>query len=471
MAEGALWTAAEAQAATGGKAVGAWRARGVSIDSRSLRPGDLFVALQGARDGHAFVADALARGAAAAVVAERPLGLPAEAPLLIVPDTLAALHALGAAARARSRARLVAVTGSVGKTGTKEALWRALARSGLTHASAASHNNLYGVPLSLARLPAQAAYGVFEIGMNHAGEITPLVRLVRPHVAIITNVEAVHLEFFSSVEAIADAKAEIFAGLEPGGVAVLNRDNPQFDRLRAHAEAQGVGRIIGFGEHREAEARLIRASLLADHSLVAAEICGQPMTYRLGIPGRHWVINSLAVLAAVAALGGDLAAAAAALADLTALSGRGARHDLALAGGTALLIDESYNASPPAMRAALAALAATPIGPQGRRIAVLGDMLELGAQAPQLHRALAEDVVRLGIDLVFAAGPQMRALFTALPASCRACHAETSTGLVGPVREALRPGDAIMVKGSLGSRMAVIVDALLGRTRTEAANG
>ena len=277
---------------------------------------------------------------------------------------------------------MIGVTGSVGKTGTKEALRLALARSGETHASVASYNNHWGVPLSLARCPASARYAVFEMGMNHAGEIEPLTRLVRPHVAIVTTVEPVHLEFFGSVEAIADAKAEIFRGLEPGGAAVINRDNPQFARLAARAKSAGVERIVSFGEHAKADARLIKCALHPDCSTVQARILGTDVTYKLGAPGRHVVLNSLAVLAAASLAGADLALAALALADLKPPSGgRGARITLDLPGGTALLIDESYNANPASMRAALALLGQAPMGPRGRRIAVLGDMLELGRAA------------------------------------------------------------------------------------------
>src|SRR5205085_216506 len=296
-----------------------------------------------------------------------------------------------------------------GKTGTKEALRLVLAKDGATHASAASYNNHWGVPLSLARCPAAAHYAVFEIGMNHAGEIAPLTRLVRPHVAIVTTVEPVHLEFFDSVEAIADAKAEIFLGIEPGGAAILNRDNPHFARLRKNAVKSHVEHVVSFGEHREADARLINVSLLPDCSTARARILDADVTYKLGAPGKHVVLNSLAALAAVALAGGDLALAALAVSRLEPPSGRGARMRLDLPGGTALLIDESYNANPASMRASLALLGGAQIGPRGRRIAVLGDMLELGPRGEVLHRDLAEAVRANRIDLVFCCGPLMRA--------------------------------------------------------------
>jgi UDP-N-acetylmuramoyl-tripeptide--D-alanyl-D-alanine ligase len=445
---------------------------GISIDTRTIGPGEAFFAIAGEhRDGHDFVAAALAAGAGLAVVAaEKRAGFSPSAPLLVVADVLAALGDLARAARARSPAKILGVTGSVGKTGTKEALRLALSADGETHASVASYNNHWGVPLSLARCPQTARYAVLEIGMNHAGEIAALTALARPHVAIITTVEPVHLEFFGSLEAIADAKAEIFRGLEPGGAAVLNRDNPQFARLRAHAEDAGAGRIISFGEHAKADARLIKCSLHPDCSTVQARILGTDVTYKLGAPGRHLVHNSLAVLAAAALVGADLALAALALAQLRPAAGRGARITLETGDGEAQLIDESYNANPASMRAALALLGQSEIGAHGRRIAVLGDMLELGSRGAQWHRQMLEPVLAHGIDLVFCCGPLMRALWEALPSERRAGYAETSALLEPQVLAAIRPGDTIMVKGSLGSRMGPIVKALERRySRREAA--
>jgi UDP-N-acetylmuramoyl-tripeptide--D-alanyl-D-alanine ligase len=309
---------------------------------------------------------------------------------------------------------------------------------------------------------------VFEIGMNHAGEIEPLTRLVRPHVAIITTVEPVHLEFFRSVEAIADAKAEIFLGLEPGGAAVINRDNPQFARLERGAQNAGVTRIVSFGAHARADARLLRCALQSEGSTVEAQIFGADVTYKLGAPGRHLVLNSLAVLAATVLVGADLALAALALAKLQPASGRGTRCILETAGGTALLIDESYNANPASMRAALGLLGHSDVGPRGRRIAILGDMLELGPQGRDLHRELAESVLANDVDLVFCCGPLMRSLWEALPPGRQGGYAETSTALEPHVLAAIQPGDAVMVKGSLGSRMAPIVKALQDRYRRAA---
>ena len=435
---------------------------GISIDSRTILPGEAYFAIKGdIHDGHDFVAAALKNGAGLAVVAESHRATFAgDAPLLVVPDVLAGLVALGIAARARLHGKVIAVTGSVGKTSTKEALRRVFGAQGSTHASVASFNNHWGVPLTLARCPADVAYAVFEIGMNHAGEIEPLVRMVRPHVAVVTTVEPVHLEFFANVEAIADAKAEIFIGLEPGGAAVLNIDNPQFARLRKRAKKLGVARIVSFGADKRADARLLDVSLHASCSAVHANIFKHDITYKIGMPGRHMVMNSLAVLAVVALAGADLVAAALALSEMQPATGRGARLTLGLPQGPVTLIDESYNANPASMKAALAVLGQAAIAPRSRRIAVLGDMLELGIGSPDLHRGLADAVIANKIDLVFCCGPLMRNLWDALPSARRGGYADSSTALESQIVAALRAGDAVMVKGSLGSRMKVIVTAL-----------
>lgn len=458
-----LWTRADVIAATNGKAEGAdWSASGVSIDSRTLAPGDLFVAIRGEKtDGHAHAVSALKGGAAAAVVSEPTEAMREAGPLVIVSDTLEALNALGRAARRRTGAKIVAVTGSVGKTGTKEALRMILSGQGATHASAASYNNLWGVPLSLARMPADTRFGIFEIGMNHAGEITPLSKLVEPFVALITTVEAVHMAFFSSVEEIADTKAEVFDGLQKGGVAIINRDNPHFARLEAKARAAGAGRIISFGEHEDADARLEKMALKENCSCVSATICGQPVTYKLGVPGRHIVMNSLAMLACVSALDADLTLAALALANLQAPKGRGERHCVAAPGRPFTLVDESYNANPASTKAAIEALGQMEPGVRARRIAVLGDMLELGAESIALHRGLAGPLAAADIDLVYACGPHMRELYKALPQDRQGAYAETSAELTGMLIEAIQGGDVVMVKGSFGSRMGPVVEALL----------
>ena len=459
-----LWTIDAMAAAMRAERVGVLPldVSGISIDSRSIAKGEAFFAIHGDnRDGHDFVGDALKAGAGLAVIARNKRAhFSADAALLLVDDVLESLRDLARSARARTHAKIIAVTGSVGKTGTKEALRLALAPDGETHASAASYNNHWGVPLSLARCPAGSKYAVFEIGMNHAGEITPLTQLVRPHVAIVTTVEPVHLEYFGSLEKIADAKAEIFAGIEPGGAAVLNRDNAQYARLADAAKAAGVARIVSFGEHAEADAQLLRYSLQADSSTVQARILGQDVTYKLGAPGKHIMLNSLGALAAVSLAGADLALAALALNKLKAAAGRGARATLKLPGGSVLLIDESYNANPASMTAAIALLGQAPVGKLGRRIAVLGDMLELGSQGEVLHRALAGPIETANVDLVFCSGPLMYSLWEALPSGRRGGYAETAAGLEPAVLDAIRAGDAVMVKGSLGSKMGPLVKAL-----------
>jgi UDP-N-acetylmuramoyl-tripeptide--D-alanyl-D-alanine ligase len=456
-----LWTAAEAVAATGGSSPTEWAATGVSIDTRSLAPGDLFVALRGPNhDGHDFVATALRRGAAAAMVDREIPEVPISVPLLGVADTLAGLTALGAAGRNRSAARIVAVTGSVGKTGTKEALRLALASSGPTYASAGGLNNHWGAPLSLARLPPDACYGVFELGMNHPGEIADLTRRVRPHVAVVTTVEPVHLGFFPSVEAIAEAKAEIFLGLERGGTAVLNRDNPHYARLADAAKRAGAVEILAFGAHPEAAVRLVDCVLDSCGSTIEAVVCGSPIRFLVPVPGRHWVMNALAVLAAAQTAGAAVDRAADALAELQPLPGRGRRHELAWLGGTLTVIDESYNASPPSMRAALAVLAATEPGAGARRVAVLGDMLELGNASERLHRELAEPLAAAEVDRVFLIGEATAALDEVLPEGKRGGLWRSPEEAMPALLRFLEPGDVVTIKGSRAVRVSRVVELL-----------
>lgn len=438
---------------------------GISIDSRTLGAGDAFFAIAGDnRDGHDFVDAALQAGAGLAVVsAAKRDAFAADAPLLVVDDVLEGLRDLARAARARFAGKVIAVTGSVGKTSTKEALRLVLSLQGKTHASAASYNNHWGVPLSLSRCPADANFAVFELGMNHAGEIGPLSRLVQPDIAIITTIAPVHIEFFESIDGIADAKAEIFEGLVANGVAILNRDNDRYNRLCDRALDARVSRVVGFGEESGANARLIKCMLQADTSTVQANILGDDVTYKLGAPGKHLVMNSLAVLAAAKIAGADLAVSALALSDLQPASGRGTRIRLDMPGGHALLIDESYNANPVSMVAALALLGQAEPGSSGRRIAVLGDMLELGERSAELHAGLAQPIVDHGVDLVFCAGPGMRNLWEALPSNRRGGYANDSGALEPRVLEAVSSGDVIMIKGSNGSRMTPIVKALQRR--------
>ncbi len=454
-----LWHFSEAVAAVGGDGGGIAGPdlTSVSIDSRTIEPGGLFVAIRGERlDGHKYVQAAFEAGAGAAIVEKAWQASDAVGPLIRVDDTLEALNGLGIAARARSSAQVVGVTGSVGKTGSKEALRLALAPSGHVHASEKSYNNQWGVPLSLSLLPRDARFCVSEIGMNHAGEIVPLTKMARPHVAIITTVAPVHLEFFESVTGIAEAKAEIFQGVEPSGTAILNRDNAYFHLLEERARESGIGHIVSFGRHEKATARLIEETLDNDGSSVRAVIGGQTLRYRIGAPGAHIVSNSLAVLAAVHAVGADLIKGAAALEDLGASKGRGERITI----GRTLIIDESYNANPASMRAALETLGQIPRSEYGRRVAVLGDMLELGPEGDVLHRALAEAVDAAGVDVVFACGPQMASLYEALPDERQGVWRETSEELEQGLLDNVREGDVVMVKGSLGSRMGPLVDAL-----------
>jgi UDP-N-acetylmuramoyl-tripeptide--D-alanyl-D-alanine ligase len=468
-----LWTSAAMTAAMRAQVSGALpeAITGLSIDSRTIAPGEAYFAIKGdVHDGHAFVTAALKAGAALAVVeaAQRDKFAP-DAPLLVVDDVLAGLVDLAHAARARLAAQVIAVTGSVGKTSTKEALRRVLGAQGETHASAASFNNHWGVPLSLARCPASVRFAIFEIGMNHAGEIDALVRMVRPHVAIITTVEPVHLEFFAGIEAIADAKAEIFLGVEPGGAVVLNRDNSQFARLQRGAKKLGISRIVSFGAHKKSDARLLDVSLHAACSAVHAEILGHEVTYKLGMPGRHMAMNSLAVLAASSLAGADLALAALSLSQIEPAAGRGVRRTLEVASGEATLIDESYNANPASMAAALNVLGQAVVGPKGRRIAVLGDMLELGPTSAELHRGLNEAIKANHIDLVYCCGPLMRNLWDALSTGKRGGYADSAASLEAQAVGAIRAGDAIMIKGSLGSKMKTIVQALEKRFPGKAA--
>jgi UDP-N-acetylmuramoyl-tripeptide--D-alanyl-D-alanine ligase len=459
-----LWHWDELVAAAEGRADGTPSAAitGFSIDTRTLQPGEVFAALKAERDGHDFVSNAFAAGAAAALVSNRYARGRSDGALLRVAAPMAALEAIGRAARIRSKARIVAVTGSAGKTGTKEMLRLCLSDAGATHASEKSYNNHWGVPLTLARMPKSAEYGVFEIGMNHAGEITPLARLVRPHAAVITTVEPVHLEYFPSVEAIAEAKAEIFAGLVPGGTAVVPHDNPHFDLLKRRAQALGA-EVVSFGYSEHADVRGIQANMDARGSSVIAGADTQRFAYRIGAPGEHYVKNSLAVLAALKALGADPMRCLNALVKVTAPAGRGARTTFSVRDGRLLLIDESYNANPASVRAALAAMATVPRADFPRRVAVLGDMLELGDASADLHRGLKEAVDAAGVDLVFACGPMMKLLFGQLKPAQQAAWMPGSAELTSSLLDTVQAGDVVMIKGSLASRMGPVAEALRAR--------
>ena len=460
----ALWQQNELVAATNGTPSGDWSrpVTGVAIDSRRVEPGDLFIAIAGPNnDGHDYVAQALRAGAAGAVVSRTPPGVAADAALLTVTDTHAALNDIARAARVRSRAKVVAVTGSVGKTGTKEALGVALGALGETYISTGNFNNEYGVPLSLAGLGAGAAYAVFELGMNHAGELTPLSQLVAPDVAVITNIAAVHLAHFDGVAGIAEAKAEIFAGVGPDGVAVLNRDNAYFAFLADAAWRAEIATVIGFGADPDADVRLMRTTATPAGVEARVRVGGNDLTVRLAAHGRHWAVNATAVLGVVQALGGDVERAAAALATVQAPVGRGRLSQVALGDGrTVTVIDDAYNASPTSVRAAIAVLGDVEVKGDCRRIAVLGDMLELGDDAALLHAALARDLVAAKVDRVYSAGPLMAALDDALPSAMRGGHTQASAALPALLLPSLRDGDVVLVKGSLGSQMGLVVDAL-----------
>jgi len=460
-----LWTSQALVAAMDGRPVGHMPegVSGISIDTRTLQPGEAFFAIRGENfDGHDFATAAMAAGAALLVVSEArlpSLGRLAM-PMIVVPDVLAALERTGAAARARTQAKVIAVTGSAGKTTTKEAMRHVLSAVGKVHASDKSFNNHWGVPLTLARMPEDCDYAIFEIGMNHPGEIRPLAKLVRPHIAVVTLVAAAHLGHFKSLDEIARAKAEIFEGVEPDGHALLNRDDPRFKLLDKAAKAAGVAHVWGFGENGRAQFRLMKYRPQPDSSAIAARIGGQDICAKIGAPGRHMVQNALAVLGAAHLAGADLAKVALALAGIEAERGRGRRHTLLAPGGAFTLIDESYNANPASMRAAIALLDATPVGPGGRRIAVLGDMLELGSHSAKLHAALAGVIAETDTDMVFLAGPEMKTLAEALPVDFRAEYRPGVEALQALVLETVRAGDAVMVKSSNGIGFSRIVDAL-----------
>lgn len=451
-----LWSHAQAEAATGGRATAPFEATGIAIDSRQLQPGDLFVALSAARDGHDFVADALARGAAAAMVSRIPQGV--SGPCLVVPDVLAGLTALGAAGRARARARVVAVTGSVGKTSTKEMLREMLAEFGTVHAAEASFNNQWGVPVTLARLPAEADFAVVEIGMNHAGEILPLARLTRPHVALITAIAPAHIEHLGSLDAIAREKADIFRGLEPGGVAIWPADTPTAPILAAAAGPAGQGFGVAGGELRLLSTRAGQGALVT-----RLQVGGLELLVRLVDAGPHFALNALGCLAVAQALGLDLALAAQALGRWQPPAGRGRRETVLLdaaTGDSFTLIDDAFNANPVSMAAALDVLAAVAPGPGGRRVAILGDMLELGPSEIADHAALATHPAMGAIAVVHCVGPRMAHLHAALPPGRRGRQVDRVEDLGARLSRLVHPGDVVLVKGSKGSLVSRAVDLL-----------
>jgi UDP-N-acetylmuramoyl-tripeptide--D-alanyl-D-alanine ligase len=450
-----LWTSADIARATGGAEGGGFSATGVSIDTRSLEPGDLFVALAGVRDGHEFVAQAMAKGAAGALVSQD-----VDAPFVKAADTLVALEKLGVAARDRAtKAKRGAVTGSVGKTSVTQAIMAGLSLAGRAHSSVKSYNNHIGVPLTLARMAADTERAVFEIGMNHADEIRPLTKFVRPHAVVVTTVGPVHTENFpDGEEGVARAKAEVFEGLEPGGLAILNADNKWFELLKAEAEKAG-GRVLSFGTGEACDARLIDFQVPGGHAVVQARLHGKSMDFPILQTGLHWGLNSMAVLLMLEALDVDLDKSLAALGSFEPLAGRGAESTVAVTGGAFTLIDESYNANPISMASAIKTLGAR--ATSGRRIVALTDMLELGPQAEAFHAGLAAPLEGASIDLVFCAGPLMKSLWDALPPTRRGGYAETAAALAPQLVQAVEAGDVVMVKGSNGSKAGLIAQALL----------
>ena len=457
-----LWDAKSIAEAVGGTASCDFQVAGVEMDSRDVINGDLFIALKGeAMDGHRFLDKAFQNGAAAAIV-DRPI----DYPHILVEDTTEALKALARAARSRTAAKIIGVTGSVGKTGVKEAIFASLERAsrGAAHRSTRSYNNHVGVPLSLARMPARSRFGIFEMGMNHAGEIQGLTTQVRPHVAVITTIAPAHIENLGSMEAIAEAKAEIFAGLEPGGIAVIPADSEHFERLRM-AALRMEAKVVSFGRSPKADMRLLDAIPSANGgSLVTCEFDTGRLCYTVAEPGDHWVINSLAVMAAVRAAGGDMASAGLALAEMGGLKGRGARHGIEVPGGKALLIDESYNANPASMRATLAQLGQTP---SARRIAVLGAMKELGDFADKFHSQLSEPLIAADVDYALLVGDEMRALarelgkpaFNSLGKPLEWEHCKSAEEAIGLLEEfGIIAGDAVLVKGSNSVGLGRLVD-------------
>ncbi len=463
MTQKPLWTSDDAGTATSGIVSKSFQAGGVSIDSRSLKKGDLFVALKGDNmDGHNFIEAAFKAGASAAIVSKNFVAADPDWPLIYVDDTNLALENLGRAARARSKAKIVGVAGSVGKTSTKEMLAALFGSLGKTHASEKSYNNHWGVPLTLANLPEDAAFGIFEIGMNHPGEIVKLTDQVRPHVAIITTIALEHMEFFpTGLVGVADANAEIFLGMDKNGIAILNHDNPHFARLKAAAEKQGIETIYGFGDE-ECESHLLDCQLRSDSSQVTADIMGEKVSYKLKIRGKHVVTNSLGALSVVKSLGGDMGKAVKALEKFEPVTGRGNTLQVTIVKGQPpiTIIDESYNANPESVQAALEAFALIEPAPGGRRIAVLGDMLELGPQGPQWHKDLANPVLKAKTDLLYCCGPLMDALYQSLPEGWRGAHEKDSKALAEKLLPAVKPGDVLLIKGSNGSKMAYIIQAL-----------
>jgi UDP-N-acetylmuramoyl-tripeptide--D-alanyl-D-alanine ligase len=459
------WNSIDMVRATGGRPVGAFLVEGVAIDSRKIKKGQLFVALDGDRfDGHDYVGDALTAGASAAIVSRIPGNISAEAPLLVVDDTAVALRCLGVVARQNSNAQFIGITGSVGKTGTKEMLRTCLSALSSVHVSMESHNNAIGVPFTLANVGQDSDYVVVEMGMNHKGEILELASMVRPHVAMITLIAETHIGNFENLRKIADAKAEIFCGLEGPGTAILNRDDPFYRHLRKVADSKAQN-CVTFGRAHDATVRLVEWEFLNNQYVLTVKVAGETICYRMSTPGLHWAYNSLGVIACIYGLGEDVQRAATSLSSFELMQGRGRVYLLKLGARSCKLIDESYNASPTSVSAALKVLGDTKPDCMGRRVAVLGDMLELGKREQALHEGLSGDVVAAGTSVIFTIGSRMLYLREALPPSLRGLHFDTAEEAVKPLLEEIHDGDVVLVKGSFSTQMGFIVSALRNRSK------
>lgn len=452
-----LWTSKEVRDVTGGESPGDWEAGGISIDTRTLEKGDMFIALKGEQfDGHSYASEALKKGASVAMVKKLPDGITKYMPHIIVKDTQKALEDMAVFNRERSRAKIVAVTGSVGKTSVKDALTLVLGSIGKTHSTKGNLNNHIGLPLTLARLPENCKYAVLEMGMNHAGELSTLTKFAKPDVVVITSIEPVHMEFFGSMESIADAKSEIFEGVVKGGKAVLPFDSPYFQRLSDAAKSKGVSEMVTFGEKQGATCRLISR----EGQNITAEIAGMRMNYNLPLSGKHNAINSLAVLAAVYTCGAGYLTASKAFASLEPTEGRGKQYDINF-GSRITLIDDSYNASPASMRAAFSVLGDIKNKKGGRAVAVLGDMLELGEKTAEYHKNLKEDIVHNGVDKVFTAGSLMVNLHNVLPEEMKGDSCKDALDLLPVLKNKMQANDVVLIKGSHGSQMWKLAKKLL----------
>lgn len=456
-----IWDAKSAQLATGGKLIGPddWNVSSISIDSRTTRKGDLFIALRGNKaDGHDYIREAFLKGAAAVMVERLPDNFPKISPVLMVDDCIKALEDLAQYRRAESKAKIIAVTGSVGKTSTKEMLNIVFSSFGMTHATLGNNNNEIGVPLSLAKMPLDTEFGIFEIGMNHPGEIAPLAKMVQPHVAIITNIAENHIEFFHNQEGIAVEKASIFEGLQEKGTAIINQDSEFFKLMRKTAKENGAKEVTSFGEEFESDIRLVSHDSSASGGVVHAKVGFDEISYHISARGKHMAINSLAVLAAVEASGNNAKQAAEALSSFSAQKGRGQILNIERKGGKVLIIDESYNASPVSVKAALSNLGDLQV--EGRKIAVIGDMLELGEKSEAMHRALVNDIIHDGIDLVYTVGEMSEKIFLGLPQEIQGFAAKTVDELTPIIDKEIQPKDALLVKASNGIGLAKLIEEI-----------